>query len=524
MGWFTTMWRRQLKKQEVYAEYAPPADEIISDSLLERLAWFRSELERCDDVVYREFVDVSGQHGVVIFIQGMVDRQLFEEMMLSGLIHMDNTLSASNAGEQLRRLAQAPYSSLVQTTSLGQAMTYLLEGQIILMLDGVRNIHVFMLRKIDKRTISEPQNEAVIRGPREAFVEDLEMNLTMIRRRIKHPALKTERITLGRLSNTYVVIMYMDNICKKTLVDELKARLSRIDIDALPGSSVIEEYIEDNPYSPFPQVQYTERSDTLSASLMEGRIAIFVDGTPMQLMVPATLYMLLESAEDYYQRHVSASWIRWIRYTFLLVSLLFPSTYVAITTFHPEMLPPNLLVTVAAAREIVPFPAMVEAFLMEISFEALREAGLRIPKPIGQTVSIIGALVIGQAAVEAGIVSSPMVIIVSLTGIASFIIPHYDLGLAFRLLRFPIMLLAGSFGLFGIVVSLLLIYLHLVNLRSFGTPYLTPTAPLSLRDLKDMIYRVPWWAMRTRPNLYGTKNRKRMTYNQGPKIPEYEGD
>jgi spore germination protein len=522
MSWFKSLWRRQQQANGINVDYAPPADEMFSDSIAARLAWFRNKLDRCSDVMIREFVMVSGQAGAVIFFQGMVDRQLFENAVLSGLLNMDQLLPDKDAGEQLRRISQLPYSSLSQTASMEQALAYLLEGQYVLIFDGVRQMHIFTISKLEKRSINEAQNEAVIRGPKAAFIEDIETNVTMIRRIIKHPSLKAERLSLGRITRTTVYLLYLDNVCKKELVDEAKSRMQRIDIDGVLDGSVIEEYVEDNPLSPFPQIQYTERPDIVASSLLEGKIAIMVDGTPNHLIAPTTLYTLLQSAEDYYQRFVAATWIRWIRYVFLLVSLLAPSTYVAITTFHPEMLPPNLLIAVASARELVPFPAMVEAILMEISFEALREAGLRIPKPIGQTVSIIGALVIGQAAVEAGIVSSPMVIIVSLTGIASFIIPHYDMGLAFRLLRFPIMLLAGSLGMFGIVVSIYLIYLHLVCLRSFGTPYLSPMAPIVTSDLKDVVVRAPWWAMKTRPSLFGTMNAKRLRFHQGPQKPDEE--
>ncbi|GJM68872.1 hypothetical protein HMSSN036_10880 [Paenibacillus macerans] len=295
------------------------------------------------------------------------------------------------------------------------------------------------------------------------------------------------------------MLAYVEGLCKPELIKEVQRRLSYLKMDGVLSSSYVEECIEDNPYSPFPQLQYTERPDVVSAALLEGRIAILVNGSPMVLMAPVTFPMLLQSAEDYYQRYVAATWIRWIRYFFVLVSLLLPSLYIAITTFHPEMIPAQLLIAVASSREIVPFPALLEAFAMELAFEALREASIRIPKSIGQAVSIIGALIIGTAAVQAGIASAAMVIIVSLTGIASFIIPHFDLGLSFRLLRFPIMILASLFGLYGIACGMILIYIHLVNLRSFGIPYMSSIAPLVTEDLADTLLRVPWWKMYKRP-------------------------
>ncbi len=224
--------------------------------------------------------------------------------------------------------------------------------------------------------------------------------------------------------------------------------------------------------------------------------------------------MFMQSAEDYYQRYNLASFIRIIRFLFLLVSLLFPSFYIAITTFHPEMIPTNLLISVAAARDIVPFPGIVEALIMELAYEALHEAGIRTPKAVGQSIGILGALVIGQAAVQAGIVSAPMVIIVSMTGIASLIIPHFDLSFTIRLLRFPMMILAGTFGIFGLTIGCLLIYIHMVHLKSFGLPYLSPTAPLQVSDLKDVFVRAPWWAMKRRPSFAGAKDSERFRMDE----------
>lgn len=438
--------------------------------------------------------------------------------ILSAGAKSDITLDSLLEGEQL-----AAYGAKI-IHRLEDGLYKILEGSVLLLFDGdVRTIAV-PLQKVQTRSIDEPKNESVVLGPREAFIEDLNTNLTMIRRRIKSASLKAEKHVFGRISHTSLSITYIEGICEPKLLDEVKKRLSRIDVDSLSTSNMVEEFIEDSPYSFFPQVQYTERPDTYTAALLEGRVGIIVDGNPVTLVVPATFYMLMQSAEDYNQRYMFATWIRWIRLLYLLISFLLPSLYIAITTFHPEMIPTSLLITVAASREIVPFPAIVEAFIMEITFEALREASIRTPQPIGLTLSIIGALVIGQAAVQAGIVSAPMVIIVSLTGIASFMIPNYSLGLTFRLLRFPIMLLAGTLGLIGITVGIYLIYMHMLSLRSFGTAYLSPTAPLQSKDLKDSLVRAPWWRMWTRPKLYGTRGSTRMARIKRPHVPEEDED
>jgi spore germination protein KA len=284
----------------------------------------------------------------------------------------------------------------------------------------------------------------------------------------------------------------------------------------LLGVSYIAEWMNNQPLSPFPTLQYTERPDTLVASLLEGRIGIMVDGTPQSLVAPVTFFSQMQSPEDYFQNYISATWIRWIRYFFAIASFLVPSFYLAITNFHPEMIPSTLLVTISAARENVPFPALVEVLIMELTFEALREAGIRIPRPLGQTVSIIGAIVIGQATVQAGIVSAPTVIVVSITGIASFVIPHFELGLAFRLLRFPLLLLGGSFGIFGIILGLFVMFWHLTTLRSFGVPYMHPVAPLVFKDWKDVFIRTRWSLMNRRPDAYGNRRKIRQEAPDDP--------
>jgi spore germination protein KA len=278
--------------------------------------------------------------------------------------------------------------------------------------------------------------------------------------------------------------------------------------------------IEDNPFSPFPQLSTTERPDVASGALLEGRVLIMVEGSPFTLIAPTTLFALLQSPEDYYQRYMIGSVIRWLRYFFVGVALLAPSLYVAVVTYHQEMIPSNLLLTLVKSREEIPFPALVEALLMEITFEGLREAGVRLPKQVGAAVSIVGALVIGQAATAAGLVSSPMVMVVAITGIASFMIPQYSAGIALRLLRFPIMLLAGMLGLLGLMIGFIVIYVHLCSLRSFGVPYLSPIAPMKSRDMKDVLMRAPHWMMRTRPSLNGEINKYRQPAGQRPKSSE----
>ncbi|HEY8875848.1 MAG TPA: spore germination protein, partial [Desulfosporosinus sp.] len=274
-------------------------------------------------------------------------------------------------------------------------------------------------------------------------------------------------------------------------------------------SAYIEEMIEDEPFSVFPQIDHSEKPDKIAAAIVQGQVAIFTDGTPFVLIVPTMMTQFLQSSEDYYERSIYATSIRLVRFVFLTLALLLPALYIAITTFHRGLLPTPLLISITAAREGAPFPTVIEVLTMEVTFEALREAGLRLPKPVGQAVSIVGGLVIGEAAVQASMVSPVTVIIVALTGIASFGIPSYSFALAIRILRFGMITLASTLGLYGVLLGVLVMSAHLVSLRSFGVPYLAPFAPFNLKDMKDSLIRLPWWAMGERPRLIAKNNNNR---------------
>jgi len=411
---------------------------------------------------------------------------------------------------------KVPVSNVKRVNMLADCIESISSGNPILLYEGENDGFSLGLAKWEKRGIEEPSAEAGIRGPREGFNESLQISTSQLRRIIKTPALKMQSMKIGDYTGTRVILAYIDGLAEKTLINELTNRLNRIKIDGILESNYIEEMIEDNPYSPFPQILSTERPDTACANLLEGRAVILVEGTPFCLIAPISFFSMIQSHEDYYQRFMVSTFIRLLRYVFLGISLLLPSLYVAILSFHQEMVPGTLLLSISASREAVPFPAVVEALLMEITFEALREAGVRLPKQIGAAVSIVGALVIGQAAVQAGLVSAPMVIVVAITGIASFMIPRYFAGIAIRLLRFPMMLLSATLGLLGIMMGIIAIVIHLCSLRSFGEPYLAPIAPLKRKELKDVLWRSPWWMMDTRPHFTGEFDLYRQSARQKP--------
>lgn len=466
---------------------------MLNENLNENLKQFQAVFKNCADIHYRQFELKTGQQGVLIYLSGMVDTDAIDLDMTRQLIEScmtENSTSAEDSARLTENLQHTIQSKLGFTSQVNwnddfySSVEQILSGDYALLLDGMAQVLTINAKGLETRAIEEPATEAVIRGPRDGFQESISTNMSLIRRRLMTAQLKMEMVTIGRLTKTEIAITYLEGNAGEDLIAEVKKRIGRIQIDAILESCNIEELIEDNSLSPFPQVMVTERPDKVVGNLLEGRVGIIIDNTPFVIVVPGTFFQMLQSPEDYYQRYIIASAIRLLRLLSVVSSLLLPSLYIALTTYHHEMIPTMLLISIASSRETVPFPAVVEALVMEVAFEGLREAGVRLPRPVGQAVSIVGALVIGQAAVAAGIVSSPLVIVISMTGIASFLFPSFQLGLAFRLLRFPMMIAAATFGLYGILMLLLFMLLHMLSLQSFGTPYMTPLAPFSGERLK----------------------------------------
>ncbi len=524
-----TVWKKRMQKsfskkvnmnfqQETISEKEPSPPGALSNNLLENINTLKSKYNNCPDVIFRSFLIGDSQKAVLIYIEGLSNIEEMDKNVLTPLINLESgaLLDYANLEENL------PVSNIQQVNMVQDVIKQISEGNPVLLIDQKSQGISMGLAKLEKRSVEEPSAESVVRGPRDGFTETLSVNISLLRRKLKGPDLKMNSFSIGRYSQTKVVVMYIDGLVDQTLLEEINNRLSRINIDGALDSGYIEEFIEDYPYSPFPQILNTERPDVASANLLEGRVAILVDGSPFALVAPITFYSLYQTAEDYYQRFLMGTLIRWLRYACLLIALLLPSTYVAILTYHQEMIPTTLLLSIAKSREEIPFPALVEALIMEITFEALREAGVRLPKQVGSAVSIVGALVIGQAAVSAGLVSAPMVMVVAITGIASFAIPRYNAAIAIRMLRFPIMFMAGTLGLLGIILCLLTIIVHLSTIRSFGVPYLSPMAPMKGNEMKDVLLRMPWWSLKKRPRLTGYGNEFRQSTGQKPD-PTREG-
>ena len=491
-----------------------------SESLDDNVAMVEAILESSIDLLFRPFVLHKGKdiRARMYFTDGLTKASELEQVLTSLIAFTEDLLRDRpelTAKELTERLILN--FSVRTTREVGEGITAILTGDTLLLVDGIGEGLIVGTRGWDMRSVAEPATETVVRGPRDGFTENIRTNTAIMRRRIRDPNLRIEGMQVGVRSKTDINIAYIKDIAKEGLVEEVKARLSRIKIDAILESGYIEELIEDSPRSIFVTIQSTERPDKVAAAILEGRVAVFVDNTPFVLVMPTFFWEYVQAADDYYSRYWVGSFFRQVRYICFVLSLTLSPIYVMLVSFHHEMIPTELALTIASGRAVVPFPVLLEALLMEIAFELMREAGLRMPKPIGQAVSIVGSLIIGQAAVQAGLVSPFMVIVVAVTGIASFAIPNYPASFSIRLVRFPLIVAAGTFGLLGFAVFLFGFMIHALSLRSFGEPYLAPAAPFRPQDQKDLLARMPWWSYEKRPSM--AKDERRQPPNTKPEPP-----
>jgi len=488
----------------------------LSDDLQENVGHIRRMLNDPPDLVVRAMAPRgTGRICALVFLTGLTDSATIDEQVIRNLLGEKKFGATGRELSSEELLSALRYETLsashvARTKLWKEVLEAILQGDTALLLKGADEALLVSTENWKERSVEEPPTEALVRGPREGFTEKVSTNVALIRRGIRDVNLTFEARKVGRRSRKTLIVTYVQGIIHPDLVAELKRRLDTLDIDDAPESGYIEQWIEDSFLSPFPQVLHTERPDKVRAALLQGKAAILLDGTPFALVLPTTFVALVQSPEDYYERWGIGSLIRTLRYLAVFISLFFPALYIALVSFHQGMIPFKLAFSIAAAREGVPFPAVIEALLMEGTLELLREAGVRLPKPIGQTIGIVGGLVIGEAAVQAGVVSPIMVIVVAVTAIASFASPSYSAGIAFRMLRFATMLAASFIGLFGIILSFIMVSLHLVRLKSFGVPYSAPFAPMFADDWKDLIIRAPITFLIRRPLFMQTKNVNRL--------------
>lgn len=490
----------------------------LSIDLDENIKKINILFENCMDIVKRE-VELGTDKKIRIYgvyTDGLVNRDILERYLLSVAFEYKNLEGEIRDYRTPTQIIMQHFSAtfdVKEVDKMDDLIKAVLSGDSAIFVDQSDKGLVIATRGWPGRGINEPNAESVVRGPREGFTETIRFNTVLVRRRIRDTKLKVKMMSYGTRSRTDIAIMYMEDIAKPELVEEVGTRLNKYIIDGVFDSGYIEQLIEDSWKSPFPQTQATERPDKFAASLLEGKVGIIVDNSPFGIIVPATLNAFYQASEDYYQRWQIMSFIRILRYLVSFLSFTLPGLYIAVLNFQPTMLPTPFAVSIAAAREGVTFSTVAEIVVMELIFELFREAGIRAPGAIGHVIGLVGGIVIGQAAVDANIVSPMIIIIISLTAICTFAVPDYSLTSAFRLIRYMFIALSAFLGLYGFLIAFLITFIHLSSLESFKVPYLSPyniSDRNGFSDLKDTILRFPTFMQTTRPIYARAEQRRRL--------------
>ncbi len=488
--------------------------EQISKNLEKNITVIENAFQNCGDIVKRRFFVGEKKEIAVymIYTDNIVNGSAIEESILTNIMNRCR-IDGKKEG-MLKRLNEEVIAigEMTEVKTFQEIFDAVLLGDTILLMDGNDIALQASTKGFPSRGVSEAKTEVVVQGPKDAFTEIGATNIVLIRRRIRDTKLKVKRTKVGKRSKTDVAILYMEDIVRKEILQEVENRINQIDIDVILDSGYIDQLLENKWLSPFPQLQMTERPDKASSALLEGRVVIVIDNTPFVVMAPATLNVFFQAAEDYYDRWEIMSFIRLIRYCAGFLAVALPGLYIALTVFHPSMIPTNLALKIAETRQNIPFPAVGEILIMELAFELLREAGIRLPSPVSSTIGIVGGIIIGQAAVEAGIVSPSVVIVSALTGICTFVIPNIALVSGLRLTKYIVLLFSSLLGLYGFWLALILMLIHMASLKSFHIPFLYPFCSASINDyndLEDSIFRLPLWFMKKRPIFSNDKHRQR---------------
>jgi len=466
---------------------------LISSELMDNIAKVHSIFYDTPDLIVRYLVIKQTQsQAALVYLSGITDSTTIFN-------HVLNPLLFENGKDNSEADLRISLGHIKETNTWPQIESAILNGECVLFVDKRTEAYIYDTTNFPKRPIEDTQIESSLTGPHVGFTETVSDNVALIRNHIHNRELKIKEMTVGKRGKSKLSILYLADVVNPDVLKKLEERIQKVDVDSIINAGVLAEYIEDHPYSPFPQLLLTERPDFAASEILQGRIATVVDRSPNVIIGPVTFDSFFKTIDDYSSRWMVASFIRLMRYFGFFMAIFLPATYIAIISFHFEVIPLKLLLSIGASRERIPFPPYIEAFIMELTLEMLREAGIRLPTKIGQTVGIVGGIVIGQAAVEAGIVSNIMVIVVALTAVASFIIPNYEMGSAIRIVRFPMMILASLFGFVGLTVGLMILLGHFIALESLGTPYGSPIAPLRFPDWKDIFIRFPQWSINKRP-------------------------
>lgn len=488
------------------ANYAPPINEEISTVNL------KEKLAASQDIIFNKISVSKNMNLTLLFVDGLVDSKIVDDDVLKPLIQEEALGRVKSEKEiiDLIMLGALYHNQRKLCEKLEDCILDLLSGSAVLVFDEAKAAVTFEIKGFDKRGITEPINENVIKGSKESFIEVLRVNTSLVRRRIQTSDLKINQLSYGKRTNTAIAVVYIEGVANLKIVDEVKQRLAKTNIDSIITAGQLESLIMDHKWTPFPQFIYTERVDKFCANVLEGRVGILIDGLPIAYVLPVDINSFLQAPEDYALNFYASSFFRLLRYISAFSALLLPAFYVAITTFHQEMIPTELAISIVQNKEGVPFPTFVEVVLMLLAFEVLLEAGLRLPKAVGQAVSIVGALVVGDAAITAKLLSPGVVIVIAAAGITGFVVPSQDMANILRLTRFFLIICSIIGGLFGVSIAIIVIGYHLCTLETFGVPYMSPFVSCEEKEMfHDTLIRYPWFKMNKRPQNISPADLKR---------------
>lgn len=471
----------------------------ISEHLTENKKQMQEIFKDCGDIVFRDFSAAEGRGRLfLVYVDNMINNQSIEESILTNIMNRCQEVEAEGL---LRHLTDSVISirDVISVSTLEEAADGVLSGDTLIFMDGSPFALQASTKAFPNRGVGKAETEVVVQGPKDAFTELLAFNLVLIRRRIRHTGLKVKRKKAGTLTNSDLALVYEADLVRPEVLEKAERYLDEITAEGVLDSGVVEQLLEKRQMSPFPQLQMTERPDKAAAAILEGRVVVVVDNTPFVILLPATLNVFFQAAEDYYERWEIMSFLRILRYVAAFAAVALPGLYVALTVYHPQLLPTALALKIAETRQSIPFSVVPEVILMELAFELLREAGIRLPSPVSSAVGIVGGIIIGSAAVDAGLVSPAVVIVSALTGICTFVIPNPAIVSGLRLSKYGVLLLSAVLGLYGFWLGILGLLIHLAGLSSYGIPYLYPFCSASVnhyRDLEDSVIRLPLQKMR----------------------------
>lgn len=501
----TNLFQKEQQAKSNQESSAGAKPQYVDSSLVKNETWAKETFKDCQDVKVEK---ISFHEGPVVcvlmvYCEGLSDTKRVNETIIPSLSKCLDEIGSQFLNEDVL-LSQWSISSLQKEVLLNNLEQKVFNGEMILFFDGLASAFTLNISNPPNRKPEETNTEVSIRGPRDGFIEDLSANVALVRKRLRTHSMSYEQYTLGKRSQTKAGLLYIKDVIRPEVVEEVKYRLSEIDMDAIYSCNELEEWLAESKWSLFPLFDYTGRPDYLVSALLRGRFAILLDGVPTAIIAPVNLTFLFKSAEDLHNPYSGVAFSRFLRALGLCIALFLPSFFIGIATYHQDQLPLTLLATIVMSRKGVPLPTPIEGIFMLLAFELFKEAGVRLPSVIGQTLAVVGGLIIGDAAIRAGLTSPTLLVVIATTAVATDTLVNQSLIGAVSILRILILIVTSFLGIFGLLLSVIVILISLANLRSFGVPYLAPISPISFRDIVQAVFRAPAVYMKKRPKMLNT--------------------